>query len=365
MPIAANCPGAMNLIQATPKDQMQTSNDAAQGQGIDIHAAMETDKFDELEVSEREIANRLKHLESVAADNWLQSAYNGETPTVMREQRMWIRDRKTFKLLASAKIDYGNKLATTILLLDYKTGFLDPVPSEVNWQLKTQAVAAWHEYPELVHVRAGIVASRLRDKLDQADYSLEGLRGAEWEIMRVIEKTKEPDAQTVPGMHCRYCPAKAFCRSHAAWLAVDTLPLADASDELSLYKAVGALSPSAVGKIYRKKRMLEILLLAINTRMQKMPEKDLKAIGFQRKAGASRRYIIDQSKIVEALTGGETPLISKEDLLGYFSVKIGDLDALVEDLFPGIAKKEIEAKVSELVGSAIEKRPNKASITPI
>ncbi len=361
MPIAANCAGALALINQIPK--VDTSSKVSLA-GTDIHSAMETGNLEDLEMTEREIAMRLKHLETIALENFLQEFFDGNEAEILREQRFWIRDRKTFKMLASSKIDYGAFFLKSALVIDFKTGYLDATPSEVNWQLKTQAVSVWHEKPQLERVRAGIAAARLKDKLDLANYTIQALQEAEWEILKVIEKTKAADAGLFAGAWCRYCPARSYCRTHAAWLNMDIVPF-DGKAELDIYKAVGALAPSAVGQLYKKKKMIELLLEAIAVRMRNMDAETLESIGFQKTPGANRRYVTKPEAIVSVLTEGEQPLISKEKLISYMKVSVGDLDALYIELFPGTSPKQVAEKMQALFGDAIELRPNKESIKPV
>lgn len=355
VPIAANCPGAWSLCLTCPKEEGTKVTE----QGIDIHAALETESYDELPPDEKEIALRLKEQEQMAKDAWLQDVFCGDSVQEIREQRLWIRDRKTFKLLASAKVDVAFVHGDAACALDFKSGFAEMTPSELNWQFKAQAVAIWHEFPEVTRVRAGGVASRLRDKTDLADYDLAALKAAEWEILRVLDKANAPDAPRFPGAHCRYCRAKPFCREHVSWSTLDVQSF-KMDDELGVALAVSRLSPAAAARIYTKASVIKVLLESIKHRLLSMSDDELAAVGLKKEEGDSRRVVEKPDVVIAKLCESMKP----EELCKRLKPKIGEIDAIVSEIH-GIKKKDAKAKVKELFGDAIVEKQNAPSVVEI
>lgn len=361
MPIAANCPGMKNLVDVVlASGQMPPETaDAVRDQGIDIHAALETNSFDELAPDEKEVAARLKGLEESALSEWLAMAGGGE-PEIIRETRLFARDKQTLKPVISAKVDFAATLPTSGLAVDYKSGYNDPTPSEVNWQCKTQAVCVWHENKHLTHIRAGIAASRLKDKLDLCDYDLNGLREAEWEIMRVVKASREPDAPRRAGHHCRWCPVKSFCAEHAAWLSVDLAPIKSVN-QVDIVLAAQSLAPEALAKVWNKKKLIEVFVDAVDARIRAMTDEQRAAIGLKLEAGNKPRKITDTEKAVAALQAiGVDPIA----LLHSLTIPVGKVDAIVAHKFK-LKKTDAPAKTAELLKDALVQTENKPSIVPL
>ncbi len=365
MPIAANCAGAKNLIDAVMKSgQMpKETADSVRDSGIDIHAAMETEDYTALPEAEKDIAARLKNLEEKAKDSWLQEYWSDSAPVVMREQRLWIRDRETLEPLVSAKVDVAFVMGVSGLELDYKSGYLEPTPAELNWQLKTQAVALWHEHTDLIRVRTGIAASRMKDILSLADYTLRTLKDAEWEILNVVKKTKEPDAPRFPGTHCRYCPVRIHCREHVSWLSMEIVPFDGSKDDLDVILKIHSLAPAEVAKIYSKAKLIKLILDAAKQRLLSLQEDELSALGLAKKDGANVRKVVDSAKVLDVLTGGDSPMISKDNLLKILTPGVGQIDSIVMAA-TGVQKKSVQEKVVELFGDAIETKQNAPSVVP-
>jgi len=362
MPIVANCPGAPQLIAQIPKVE---TNEKVAEQGVVIHAALETNQFDDLGLTEKGIALRLREMTEQALADWIAFIAIDGVPTIVREQRLWMRDQDTLRPIGSAKIDFGAFLDEQALVLDYKSGFIMPTSAEKNWQMKMQAICAWHESKkQLKHIRVGIAFSRLYDKLDLADYDEEALIAAEWEIMRALEKAKEEGAPRFPGSHCRYCPARAggFCREYAAWATIDTIPFAGISDKVDLAIAISKLSPQALAQIHAKKAVIELLLDGVTARLRSMTPEQLSEVGLKKKDGNNVRIVKDKAKLFSLLTEGDSPLLTKDQLLEHVTISVGSIDDIVSTLNPSLPSKAIPAKTEELFGPALDKRENQPSI---
>ncbi len=97
------CPGSLNSEIGLPELPPQKVTE----EGSDIHEAIETGDTSGLSGDAEQIANKLRAMESQALDAWLGSIpnYDGTVPDRHTEERLWIRDRKTLELVASAQLD--------------------------------------------------------------------------------------------------------------------------------------------------------------------------------------------------------------------------------------------------------------------
>lgn len=296
-----HCPGARNAQVGLPE---LPSADVTES-GTAIHEARATDDHEDLQMTEREIADKLKDMEKRAFDNWMNDfglfypIEHGMTKTsVTREERLWIRNRVTLELIASAKPDVWFTNQDHALIIDYKTGFAKTTPSERNWQSRTQVIALWQNFPHLKVIRGAIMASRLSSNFDPTDYHLEDLDRVERELKAVIWRTEQPDAPRVPGTHCRYCRASGECREKAVYdqIASSQLPIVSGKgDQLAILEAVNRLTPAEMAFLYRRKSSLELAYDAMEHRMKALPEDQLKAIGYKLAPGNKNREIVDVS----------------------------------------------------------------------
>ena len=213
-----NCPGSLAAEKGLPDLPAEQVTE----EGTAIHEAAETGDTSELSGDPAAIAKRLRAMEDRVLEQWLADIpnYDGTIPQRHAEVRLWIRDRKTLELTASAQLDVLRVYEKWCLIIDFKTGFNDAPPADRNWQLLTQAICVHHEFPKVERFRVAIAASRLSSKLDIAEYSLADLEHADKELLHVLWLAKQSDAQRRPGEHCRWCKAKGICPEAATFSLV-------------------------------------------------------------------------------------------------------------------------------------------------
>lgn len=277
---------------------------------------------------------------------------------VEREKRLWVRDRSTLELITSAKLDVFYILGTHALIIDAKSGFRTPTPSERNWQLKCQVVALWQAHPELEHIRAATAHSRLSSSFDATDYDIEDIKRAEREIRQVIWRSQQPEAPRVPGAHCRYCRALGVCREAATHSLVvahggKLLPTGK-PDQLAIIESVGRMTPGELAFVHKKEPLAKAFFDSVEARMKQLPEDVLAGIGYRLADGNRLRNIIDPATAFARLDGE-----FKADRLAGLKLTVGRIaDAHAERT--GISKKEATEKIYAAMGDVVvEKEGNK------
>lgn len=366
-----NCPGSVAAERELPpmKEESYTT------EGTDIHAALETGDPSKLSGDSLQICEKLLHLADEAVRIWHEENKLDETKTLVgKEERFWIHDRRTLNPLASAKLDrcYVNFAHAEEkprgsgewfqngrgLIIDYKSGFLDAPPAYINAQLRTQAVALWHEYPELQHVRVAIAHSRFKTTFDFCDYALSDLQAAEQEIVTGLWKSAQPNASRAAGTWCRYCKAQANCREAAAYalLPVSMMPIQPPFKDVSVM--VSQLSVSDLGKIHSRKAIAERIFKAVAERLKSLPADDLASIGYALKTNNPTRDFPDVKQLFQLLS--EAKFATSDEFLSWCSVRIGDMeDSIVKSIATTnkITQKDAKGILASVIEPANQPQP--------
>ena len=306
------CPGSAIAQIGIPDEPDQAVTET----GNVVHAAMAGEEYDEdqedeatLGMTERQIVEQLQNMEAAAVQKWVEDGYSDGNHKVIREERFWIRDDK-LEPVASGQPDVVYQSDRSILVLNYKTGFKDPTASELNWQCRTEVVVTWFNMPkEIVHARAGILASRLTNKLDTTDYDVEDFRRLRTEIIHAQWRSRQPDAPRVPGDHCRWCKAKAHCRENVVYgmVVASKVPIIKGPlnrskvDDLEIIAAVNRLTPAELGFFYSRKGAVEKTLEAAKIRLMSLTEDELLQAGYKLKPGNKLGTISDDGAALSAI----------------------------------------------------------------
>lgn len=335
--------------------------------GTAIHAALETGLDENLAVSEKDVAENMRKIEEQAILAWKQSIGADGVPSIHREQRLWIRDRKTLKLIASAKPDVVAVDGVHALALDFKSGFLDTESADANWQLKTQALAVWHEYPEVTHVRVGIIQHRFGSKYDPCDYTLEDLKQAEAELKFYLHLAAQAGAPRVPGKHCRYCRARGACPEANAMALIPNISV-PVTDKKQVFDRVSLLNVNQLAAIRERKTLIEAILDAVDSRMKQLPAEELATVGLELKPNSPMRTLPDIQKVYELLKR-ENLLEDDAEFRTLCKVSIGAIEELtiprIQKKLGGGSVKDADAELVKLLAPIVVPSPKSPSLKPI
>lgn len=355
-----NCPGS----PAAQRDLPPLPEQAVTSQGTDIHTAMETGDATGMEEDEQEIAVRLERLELRAVEDWSNKHEFTlhERDAQMRrhaEERLWIRDRQSLELVASAKLDVYYVARVNALIIDFKSGFKKATPSDRNWQLITQAIALHHERPDIESFTIGIAADRLKSTLDIAHYTAAALRHAESVLMTSVWRSQQPNAARVPGTWCQYCRAIGECSVAAAWSQIALQNPALQAGGIGMLQAVQNMTPEQMKFVWQRSAAAKGIMDAVKLRLERVPADQLAAIGLQLKPGAEVRKITDVSLARQKLS----LILSPEEIDACSTLAIGKLESAAKK---GTLTKANAAKLVEsTLDGVIEKKQNKSSLEEI
>lgn len=291
----ANCPGS----RAACKGLTELPTSQAAETGVNVHGAMETDDDSGLELTEQEIVDKMRPEVERAVEDWRANyAFPASNPgTVLKEERMWIRNRVTLDPIASARLDFAIVCGDHAMAIDFKTGFKPTTPSERNWQVRTQVLCLWHTYPNLKTVRGAILASRLHTSFDCTDHTLDDMRTIEKELKHVLWRAGEPGASRVPGSHCRYCTAAGLCPQSVVYSLVDSYrqrPMTDGKpDGLAVAQATELLDPAQLAYVHEREAIAKAVFDSIEARMKMLPADVLRSIGYELVPGNLNKKIVN------------------------------------------------------------------------
>lgn len=362
MPRIAFCPGSKNAEAGLPPLPEEDTG----REGSAIHDALHTGETDDLELTPKEIAERLETLYNAAVEIWTE--YFGIVEVVERfsERRFWMRNNATLERVASAKIDKGIIGITSTgakigAVWDFKSGFKSPTHVEANWQIRTQCVAMFNEHPDLVSIRGGIAASRLTSFLDEVDYDRDTLVRSDAEIRQVIWRASLPEAPRNPGSWCRYCQARGTCIQSAVYasLHAQDMPVvarkdADkAAQSLAIAHYVGLMTPEQMGVVYPKKSVSDKIFEAIGDRLRALSAEELKRAGYEAKPGNRLKSITNAVaawQIVFDLLGHEGALKCITIVRGRIAEEIAERESISLEKAKGRVDTALESVMEEKVG---------------
>jgi hypothetical protein len=194
----------------------------------------------------------------------------------------------------------------TGLIVDLKYGRGIEVETEGNPQLGYYASALSKiSKRNLECVVVSVVQPRLERLHTEIVYDKKALghwhgvltRGAEKALMQMVTKKYELKA----GAHCRFCPAKGVCSTHASWLSEQAgLDFA----ESNLLPSPLTLTPDRIGKILSVRSDLTRFLDAVEERALSLLSSGVSVPGYKVVAGRrNRRWKQTESETADVLRG--------------------------------------------------------------
>ncbi len=358
----AHCPGSFAAERGMTELPMLAVTQA----GTDIHAAMEDGDDDGLDVSEKEITERLREMRERETMNFKAYFNTPIEAKLIVEERFWIRNKRTLELVASARPDYcciPGDADFAALVINWKTGYKKPTPSELSWQSRTEVISLWHQFPKLKIIRGAFASSRLSTEWDSTDYTLEDLERIEMELFHVIWRTKQPHAERVPGPHCRYCRANGVCREKAVYDLIigSYVKLVDGKpDQLKVLESVGKLVPKEMGWLYDRKLSVETGYDNLKARMLALTDEQLKEAGYKRGPGNQNKAIIDVPTAFQRLGKIMTDL----QRVCCISIKRGQAAEIVAES-KNITKKSAGELVLETLGDTVIDKPGNPKLVKL
>jgi hypothetical protein len=357
-----HCAGSESAERDLPELKVEEVTET----GNRIHESLYSGEDEELELSEREIKNRIVELENFAVAEWKEFFGIVEIKHTIRETRCWIRDEK-LNQIASAQPDVfyigiSSGGIPYALVINYKTGFAKQTPSERNWQCRTEVLAVKSEYPEVQHVRGGIIASRLYSKLDTTDYTIDDINKTAREIQMIIWRSQQPDAPRVPGPHCRWCKARGICTESAtmAMVTAKGLEMRRMANSMDVANFISKLDPADLKVMVDRSSLITEILEAAKQRLKGLSEETLALIGLKLVPGMNLKPITNTKVAYERLEA----VLGKEAMMDVISVARGKAaDILCEQ--QQIPLKAAKEQVDVILGDAITPKEGSKKLKPL
>ena len=345
--------------------------------GSDIHEALETGDDEALKITDKIVKDRLVKTEEEALAGWLEEfGLKREEITIVRETRLWIRDRATLLPVASARVDFAaiHESSGRALVIDAKSGFLDSTPAELNWQLRVQAVALWHEYNfKVTDIRCAISQGRGKGKYDPVDYSIDSLLWAENQIRFYIQNAADEYAPRVPGTHCRYCLANGSCPQATSFTMIPAIiTKAGPADKKTIELKVALLTPTQKAFIHSRAPLISAILDGVKDSLKGMLKDDLAAVGLEIKPNAPMRKIADVQLAYAALF--ERKLITDQEFRSICKLPVGAVEELIKPrikdrmIMDGNKHASLEdagQELNRILARTIEMVPKAGSLKPL
>lgn len=350
-----HCHGSFNAEQRY--SQEEESEFLVRDQGDEVHEVLETDSIDKLDDGEiKRIAAGVKKLEKKAIEDFAMNLgltrkeFDSEVQ-VIREERFWILDKDGNQIF-SAKPDLVMIHADSALVVDYKTGYLPVTPAIRNMQIRTQCLAVWKNHPTLRHIRGAVAAYRLTGSLVQVDYELGDLFAAMRELTHILWRTRDPDAERVPGDWCRYCPAKANCPQAAAYALLPVVYIGDNVKVKDVPNRSLDLNLQQLAAIHKRKSIAGHIFKAVHNRLRNMTDAELATVLLKKVKGRdihnySEHMLELYSRLVnEEWCSGEEFIAScspsKEKLAAMIAPRIQESSVAIP-----ISREQAEAKLEK------------------
>lgn len=226
----AACPGSARLEEGLPDEQTAESRE-----GADLHSFKAHPEYDRTLLSPafRELLGRADELDQQIFATVIQAEkiLDSEEYVERRESEVsWDGMVGHIDLIRT----YPRR--SIAIIRDAKFGHIPTERAEANLQLRGYAAMCEEDtvYVAITQPRASYNA-----RVTLARYTHKDILAARHEIGNIIEASNYPDAPLNPGMHCRYCKARAFCPALSLAVTNSLVPMSILSPDLSKAAKLG------------------------------------------------------------------------------------------------------------------------------
>ncbi|MBC8145965.1 MAG: DUF2800 domain-containing protein [bacterium] len=351
------CPGSWQLERAI---EVEDSPSRSALDGTMLHEVLAGLRSDD-GLSERHqfVVQRCRQIVAELEES-LGFPRDGVGRRVIVEERFWYYD-EGYGDLYSGQMDYGVVIGNRGLIVDYKTGTGPVTPTAENYQMRASAVLLAHNF-DLDEVHVAIVQPLAVNDTAVVRYGREELRRAEVDILVGMRLAAAAGAVRVPGeRQCRYCRAKGVC-PEVRTQVLDLVPLAAAGNGSTMSKrghlTLPVQSGAELARLLPKLDLAEKVIREVRRQAKEILERNPDAIdGYRLREGAERRGIRDVEEAFRRLAHILTPV----QFASSCSLQLGRLEEVVRDATGESAERAREI-VQELLGDAIDRRPNERSL---
>lgn len=300
--ITEACPGSENLIRNSGLESVIEVPDEQAERGTRIHKAWETGDTSDLSQDEQEdYTTSIKLVQDVLGDWKFSVDARGLDITEIREERLWLHDQFTMEPLLSGQFDKLYITGRYGLVLDLKSGWCRNLTrADTNRQLRVLAVLVWKEYG-ITNIQAEFIKPKIfKAKTDPVSYNEGSLIHAEAQIIHSLWKSKQPEAQRVPGSHCTYCKAKGICPEAGAYSMLPSV-MVNAIETPDRQEIINRMATEDLAMILSRSSQIIGIIDAVKKRLKSLPTEELKRVGLEIDNGKKLDPITDAKGAFEAL----------------------------------------------------------------
>lgn len=274
------------------------------------------------------------------------SGFGDKSLNFLIEDRLWLKVDGREAL--SGQVDRVTYSGDTALIQDFKAGFSEPDPAEINSQLKCLAVLVALHLPQITTIYAQIISGP--HGVTEARYSIAELAHAYNEILDTLRAIHAEAAPFNPSPEaCKWCSGALICQK----LKDTILPVARLQ-----YSAL-PVEPERAAKLLDEVAVIKSHLIEIEKFYFQRLEADpsFRIPGYALVPGATRRECVDWPAARKRLE----EFIDAADLAASETYSITDIEkALGRKL--KLKAKEAKAKLNEILAGLIEEKQNAPSL---
>lgn len=253
------------------------------------------------------------------------------------EKRLWLL--VDGRRVASGRADRVIWSGKTALVQDFKTGFSEPDPAEINAQLKILAVLAALELTQVETVYVQIISGPYG--VTEKCYSIPELADAYRDILVTLKKINAPHALFAPSDEaCRYCPAINICQ------AVKDLSGPITRLSYSSLPEGGARAAKLLDEVSLLQNYLDEIRGFYSRRLSEAPDA---VPGYSMEAGAPKRAVTDWKLARQKLE----EFLDKEQLDALANYSIPKIENLLAKKM-GLKGTKLKNALQDILGDLLE-----------
>lgn len=262
---------------------------------------------------------------------------------------------KRVVMLSVANDVYGTAdciiiVGDTLFVFDYKHGYeiveVTNNPQAVFYAIATlDTLGLWQQ---IKHIVTGIIqprASHIDGVIRLHDYSIQELVSWQNQFRVAVSNARNPHSEIIPGAHCKYCPARGFCRARM----MRTIQLA------YFDKPIEEMTPNELEIIYNEIDIMKTNLEAVAGKTLGLAREGKSIENHKLVKSITRAKCEDEKGFVEAALATET--VKEKDLYNVKLKSMTDCKRLLKDNIGIVNKYFVKPPSSTTLVKMKDSRP--------
>ena len=263
-----------------------------------------------------------------------------------------------FRALTTGKPDLVWLCGRYALILDLKSLYGHHTASVKNLQLRTYAILVSEDQPDIQFVRVAICQPRVSKQPQTCNYTPVHLNAGRFEVKAILDASNEPEAPLIAGsIQCRNCRARGVCPAARDFAAIIPLTTTRVLARGEAPKLVAMLPIQERVLLWSNASTIGKILEAVEENLKEQPADVLAEVGLELVTSRGDREVKDPPAAYEALKDYLTFVqYNKATKLGITALQA------VFRAATQLTDKEAKAKLEELLGDLLTRKPDKHSL---